>query len=115
MTREAVESYLARTEDGGVLVFHISNRYMELGSVLAAIADAEGLVAFRRDDDRPVAVPFDFKVIASVVVLARRRGDLGDLPDRHGWHEIRPIPGVRAWTDDYSNVLGAILRQQFGG
>src|SRR5262249_13906491 len=109
------EGYLARAEDGGVLVFHISNRYMELGSVIAAIADAEGLVAFRRDDDRPEAVPLDFKLIASVVVLARRRADLGDLPGRHGWHEIKSISGVRIWTDDYSNVLGAILRGQFGG
>jgi hypothetical protein len=115
LTREAIESYLARTEDGGVVIVHISNRYMELGAVLAAIANAEGLVAFRRDDDRPPAVPFDYKELASVVVLARRSADLGDLPDQHGWYEMRPVPGVRVWTDDYSNVLGAILRQQFGG
>jgi hypothetical protein len=49
-----------------------------------------------------------------VAVLARQRTDLGDLPLRPGWHEIRPEPGVPTWTDDYSNILGAILRTQLG-
>jgi hypothetical protein len=48
-------------------------------------------------------------------VLARRRADLGDLPNRPGWHAIDPVPDIRTWTDDYSNVLGAILRKRFGG
>jgi hypothetical protein len=60
-------------------------------------------------------VPFDYKANASVAVLARKPADLGDLPNRPGWHEIRPLPDVRIWTDDYSNVLGAILRKRFGG
>jgi hypothetical protein len=114
LTREALSGYLARLETGGVVVVHISNRYMELGGVVAAMAAAEGLVAYRKDDDRPAPVPFDYKANASIVVLARRRGDLGDLPDRPGWGELKPTPGVTAWTDDYSNVLGAILRKRFG-
>ena len=24
-----------------------------------------------------------------------------------------PVPDVRIWTDDYSNILGAILRKRF--
>jgi hypothetical protein len=115
MTREAIDGYLAHIEDGGVIALHLSNRYMELASVVAAIAAAEGLVAFGKDDDRAITVPFDYKTAASVAVLARKRSDLGDLPDRPGWHVIKPVPGTRIWTDDYSNVLGAILRKRFGG
>jgi hypothetical protein len=59
-------------------------------------------------------VPLDYKANASVAVLARRRTDLGELPDRPGWHEVKPVPDIRIWTDDYSNVLGAILRKRFG-
>jgi hypothetical protein len=115
LTREAIDSYLARVEDGGAVVLHLSNKYMELGSVVAAVAAAQGLVAYFKDDDRATAVPFDYKANASVAVLARKPADLGDLPNRPGWHEIRPVPDIRIWTDDYSNVLGAILRKRFRG
>jgi spermidine synthase len=115
LTREAIESYLARIEDGGVVVLHLSNRYMELGSVVAAIAAAEGLVAYFKDDDRATTGAFDYKASASVAVLARERTDLGNQPEQPGWHEIKPVPAIRIWTDDYSNELGAILRKRFGG
>jgi hypothetical protein len=114
LTREALQGYLTRLEEGGVVVMHISNRYMELGSVVAALGAAEGLTTFIKQDHRPQTSPFDFKANALVAVLARRRSDLGDLPLQPGWHEIKPVPGVPTWTDDYSNILGAILRKQIG-
>ena len=61
----------------------------------------------------PSRVPLDYKANASVAVLARRRADLGELPSQPGWHESKPDPAIRIWTDDYSNVLGAILRKRF--
>jgi hypothetical protein len=88
---------------------------MELGSVVAAVAGAEGLVAYFKDDERAATVPFDYKANASVAVLARQLADLGDLPNLPGWHGIKPVPDIRVWTDDYSNVLGAILRKRLGG
>jgi hypothetical protein len=87
---------------------------MELGSVIAAATAAQGLVAAFKDDDRPLTVPLDYKANASVAVLARQRADLGELLSRPGWHDLKPAAKVRIWTDDYSNVLGAILRKRFG-
>jgi len=112
LTREAIDGYLARLEDGGMIALHLSNKYMELESVVAALAGAEGLAAYFKDDDHPAAVPFDYKANSSVAVLARRRADLGDLPGQAGWRTIEPVSNVRIWTDDYSNVLGAILRKR---
>ena len=112
LTREALAGYLRRLRNGGAILMHISNRYMELASVIAAVGAAEGLVAFIKEDRRPQASPFDFKTNAEVVALARQRDDLGALSLRPDWHELRPEPSVSAWTDDYSNVLGAILRKQ---
>jgi hypothetical protein len=81
-----------------------------LGGVIAAVAAAQGLVATFKDDDRAITVPPDYKANASVAVLARRRADLGELAIKPGWQERKPDPGIRIWTDDYSNVPGAILR-----
>jgi spermidine synthase len=43
MTREAVLLYRSKLAPDGMLVFHISNRYLELEGVLAAIAADVGL------------------------------------------------------------------------
>ena len=112
LTREALGGYLARLAPGGALLLHISNRHMELGQVVAAVGAADGLVTYLKQDRRPDAVATDFKANALVAALARKPADLGDLPSRPGWREIAPNPGVAAWTDDYSNIFGAILRKK---
>jgi hypothetical protein len=94
---------------------HISNRHMELGNVAAAVGAANGLMTYLKQDTRPDTVPTDYKMNAIVAALARQPGALGDLPRRPGWREIKPAANVPAWTDDYSNILGAILRKKLGG
>jgi hypothetical protein len=114
LTREALAGYLAHLTPGGALVLHISNRHMELARVVAAVGAAEGLITFVKEGHRADSEPNDFKMNALVAALARNRGDLGDLPSRPGWHELRPDRQVSAWTDDYSNIFAAILRKKFG-
>lgn len=113
LTREALAGYLARLEQDGMLIMHISNRHMDLSRVVAAIGAAEGLVAYVRQDDRPEVFPPNYKLNAVVAVLARNPMHLGNLPARPGWHELRIDPSVPAWTDDYSDILGAIIRKKF--
>ena len=112
LTREALGGYLARLAPGGALLLHISNRHMELGQVVAAVGATEGLVTYLKQDRRPDVVATDFKANALVAALARKPADLGDLPRRPGWREIAPDPRVAAWTDDYSDIFGAILRRK---
>ncbi|MCC6780208.1 MAG: fused MFS/spermidine synthase [Hyphomicrobiales bacterium] len=113
LTREAIAGYLDRLEPNGALVIHISNRHMELARVVAAAADANGALTWLKDDRRPVSLE-DLKTRALVAVMARRPADVGPLPQLDGWHEIAPDPRVSLWTDDYSNILGAILRKKLG-
>jgi hypothetical protein len=115
LTREALAGYLSRLEPGGALLLHISNRHMDLAPVVAAVGAAEGLVTWLKQDDRPDdQQALDFKTNAIVAALARSTSDLGDLPQRPGWREVKPEASVPAWTDDYSDLLGAILRRKFG-
>ena len=114
LTREAIAGYLSRLEDDGVLVMHISNRHMELGRVVAAVGAAEGLVTYLKHDSPAVVSPPDYKTSAIVAALARSPAHLGDLTRLQGWAEIKPDPLVPAWTDDYSNLVGAIIRNKFG-
>jgi len=113
LTREAFAGYLLRLVPHGVIAVHVSNRHMELASVVAAVAKAEGLTAYERQDDQANEFTKDYRANAEVVALARNVADLGDLPSRHGWRQLDPMPDVAAWTDDYSDVLHAILRKSF--
>jgi len=66
LTREAVAGYLRHLADGGVILMHISNRYMELAPTVAAVGAAEGLVGFIKIDDRLQTSPTDYKMNAEV-------------------------------------------------
>ena len=66
--------------------------------MVAAVGAAEGLVTYLKQDDRPDVLPTDYKMNAIVAALARKPADLGDLPQRPGWHEIKPDP-ARAGLD----------------
>ncbi len=104
LTREAFRLYLDRLEPGGVLLFHISNRHLDLAPVLGAHARDLALLAFESVDVRE-----DEDVERGIfgshwVLIARTPGDLGYIPFV-GWTPLLTPPQTRAWTDDFSNLL----------
>jgi hypothetical protein len=113
LTREALRGYLARLTPHGVIIAHISNRHLELGSVIAAVGAAEGLTTIARADDKATQFATDFRAAAHVAVLARKEADLGPLASADGWRKIDG-GAVAAWTDDYSDIMGSILRKKLG-
>ena len=50
---------------------------------------------------------------ARIVVPVREAGDAGSVAAN--WTPLRPDRSSALWTDDYSNILGAMLRKKFGG
>lgn len=113
LTREAFTGYLQSLAPRGMIVAHISNRHMELAPVVGAVAASHGMVAYAKLDRTPQSILKDFKANALLSVMARSEADLGDLPKQEGWKKI--VPGNTAlWTDDYSNILGAIYAKKFG-
>jgi spermidine synthase len=112
LTREALAGYISRLAPGGVIAAHVSNRHMELASVVAAVAAEERFVAYFKEHREANDFLKDFHANSDVVVLARSDADLGEIPQRDGWRKIMPQPDVPAWTDDYSDVLRAILRKK---
>ena len=110
LTREALRGYLARLSPHGMIVLHVSNRHMELRPVVAAVGQAEGLVAAERADDQANNFPVDFRANAQVVALTRSEADLAPLLGS-GWQKAETSK-IAAWTDDYSDIMGAILRKK---
>jgi spermidine synthase len=114
LTREALRSYMERLTPHGIMAIHVSNRHMELASVVAAFGKVEGLTTYDKQDNQAADFIKDYRANAEVVVLARNSADLDALPSWRGWRKLEPTPGVAEWTDDYSDILHAMLRKSFG-
>lgn len=108
MTREAMAIYLRKLKPDGLVALHVSSRYMELVSVVAGIAQANGLIA-RLNPPEEVDLN-SYQYSSAVVAAARKEEDFATLVSSGGWIVVRPDPRQWIWTDDYSNVIGAMIR-----
>ncbi len=105
ISREALHLYQSKLSDHGVLLFHISNRHLDLEPVIAALAQDAGLIARILDDtSRSNADATIEKTASRWVVMARRREDLGVLAESPHTREPR-TNDAPVWTDDFSSLL----------
>jgi hypothetical protein len=112
-TVEAMKIYKDKLAPQGVVVMHVSNRHLELESVVVGIADANEMKSWVYNEDSGRDDEYIFAT--DVVVSARDEADVGSLASSDKWAETEPTEGQRVWTDDYSNILGAVYRRlKFG-
>ncbi|NMC83312.1 MAG: fused MFS/spermidine synthase [Armatimonadetes bacterium] len=109
MTREAFQLYLKKLAPGGIISCHISNRYLDLKSVVAKLAEDSGLVCRIQQDSLPVTNNRRWDKVGSVwCIVARKDEDFGELKFDERWELHIPRAGDRVWTDDYSNILNTL-------
>ncbi len=107
MTAEALRLYIDKLKPEGIVLLHISNRYLDLDSVLSATIDVlDGVVGFLISDDK--ADGSYAQSTSTVAVFARSEEALAPLRSLEGVSEFHETD-VRPWTDDYSDILGPFL------
>jgi spermidine synthase len=111
LTREAMAIYLKKLSAHGMVVMHVSNRHLELASVVAGIAAANGLTTLFSEgaDIDEAANPYKFS--ATVAAVARSEEDFGPLAHSADWTLASPDPNQWVWSDDYCNIVGAVIRK----
>jgi SAM-dependent methyltransferase len=109
MTAEALQLYASKLKDDGILVLHISNRYLDLDSVLGAtmplVPQLKGMIVSDDKADGSYA-----ENSSTIAVFAK---------DERGLDAFRAIEGsggftpskLSPWTDDASDILGPFLSQ----
>lgn len=101
LTRQALGVYLDKLAPGGVVALHLSNRYLKLEPVVAALARERGLAARIGSAEAP-----GFMNSASAwAVVARNDADLGTMAADAFWRPARNPRGIAPWTDDFSSLL----------
>ncbi len=108
LTREAFESYARKITPDGLLLVHISNRYLDLAPVIAAAAK-DGWVAKLRIY-RPDKTDTDTNRYSASnwVALARKPARLDALVSASGkdsWQDLPARDNFEAWSDNYASIL----------
>lgn len=109
LTREAVSMYVQKLRPGGVLLMHISNRRLDLVPVVGAVTAAAGLSArVQRHEPAEPRLRQAYHWPSTWAIAARLDDDLARFDAGGKWQHLDAGDSVRPWTDDYSNVAGAI-------
>ena len=116
LTREAFATYGRALKPDGLLIVHISNRYIDLNPVVAAEAKANGWAAALRHDGpteemvnkgaRPslwIALSRDPEKLSQLTGKLDKKKSVYYNADQ--WLELESHANTRAWTDDYASVL----------
>ena len=102
LTREALALYRRHLQPGGVIVFHVSNQYINLEPVVAAIAGDAGMKAVSvhsRGDEQNGFYYADW-------ILVTANETLLSQPEIVNNGFATPLQAnVRLWTDNYSSVF----------
>lgn len=105
LTVEALDVYLSRLKDDGFIVYHISNRHLDLEPVIAGLAKARGLKAYASIRDGfdsmetskdPTFVPSSLVVVGHVIPKA--------IVESERWEDLSGSREI-LWTDSHSNIL----------
>ena len=108
-TREAMEIYKKKLAPQGAVAMHVSNRHLELASVVVGIAGANDMKSWVYNESSGRDDEYIFST--SAVVSAREAADIGKLASSDQWTPTDANENQRVWTDDYSNVPGALWRR----
>src|SRR5262249_32412697 len=103
LTEEAVQLYLSKLTDGGVLIFNATNRFVDIRPVLADLADRNGLTCYTfpdalppLEDDEPDDSPVRkmhrryFYVHSSDWIVLQRKQEVFITGEKAGWPMYTP-------------------------
>jgi hypothetical protein len=108
LTKEAMSLYLTNLSDNGAMLFHISNRHLDLRHVIARTAAEHGLATFTLSNSFPGPIG-PSRAPSVVAVVTRSPAHVGRMATDGVWKRMEPDLSRRPWTDDFSNILQAII------
>jgi hypothetical protein len=103
ITQQAIDLYLSKLAPGGLLVFHVSNRNLDLSPVVADLAQSRSLSCIVLND--PTLTPIEGKDPSLWVGMARSPADFAVLSNSSNARVLTGDDHRAVWTDDFSNIL----------
>ena len=104
ITQEAVRVFMNQVSSGGIVAYHVSNRFLDLPPVLAEIAAKENLAGVVIED--PAQTDNALHSSSTWVLLARNADTLKGIGD--AGKPLQRSSGAPLWTDDFNNLLSVV-------
>lgn len=108
LTKEAAEMYRQKLKPGGVLAYHVSNRYLDLARVLAALGKSLHMFVYDGLDGTTNDEEAAGKRQSEWILMADKESAFDPLASAKMFYPIEVDPIKRPWTDDFSNVLSVL-------
>ena len=109
LTVEAVRGYLTRLKPDGVLILHLSNRNLDLVGPAQAVARRAGGWALVQEYRPSPDEEASWESPEDAVIVARNHAALAAFMASGKWQTANPFK-AKPWTDDYTNLAGALYR-----
>ncbi|HEY0327045.1 MAG TPA: fused MFS/spermidine synthase [Allosphingosinicella sp.] len=114
LTHEALGVYGRAVQRDGIVLFHISNRYLDLKPVIAELAERGGWHSALLEYDPTEDEQMMNATVSIWIALSRNPASLDRLvqasgEDSNQWLILERTPGFAGWSDDYASIL-PILR-----
>jgi hypothetical protein len=107
LTQEAVQMYMSKIKDDGILAFHVSSGYVNLAAPFNKIAEKEnlsfGIVEIGKTKDT-------LQAESKWVLISKRK----DLSEKIKFSFVNPqvLAQQALWTDNYSNILDVFIKSE---
>ena len=103
LTREALRAYRRHLAPGGVIVYNVTNRFVNLPPQLKLVAEAEGMKVLLMNDD-----PTDDRYSGTSYLLVTDNPKF--LADKRfaDADDVEPIQGLQTWTDGFNNLFKVV-------
>ena len=109
LTAEAFDLYSKQLRPDGLLVFNITNRHLDLEPALAELLAHDAFTGLLwRDSRTNRESEADYRSPSAWVIASRSKETLAPFLADARWRPLQRRPGMRLWTDDYSNLFSAL-------
>jgi spermidine synthase len=113
LTREAVELFLKHVKPDGIILFHVSSKYLNLTPVISNVAISIGLSSVWLDTaptDSDLALHSNYVVISREQAFSKALGvsQFRDAYPNVRWLQLASDLHRGVWTDDHVNLLSVL-------
>jgi spermidine synthase len=109
ITKEAIAMFMSKMAPDGVLIVHISNRYLDLGTIVSDAANDLGFAVMEGNRDGEATNP-NADTGVRAVIIAKTQARLDRYRGNPMWTMIGPSAQSHPWTDDHTDILRALVR-----
>ena len=108
LTQEAMGLYLQKLKKDGVLIFNVSNNYLDIEPVLAKVAQSYNIPAYARVSDEGTLEGTNLQYYPAHFFSLAKTDDYARFLEERSWTQANFRKGVNLWTDQYSNIVSVI-------